>query len=383
MSYRRDRATDESDGGNAIGPIIGTRRPRYEILHDVLGEWIARQPANEDLYFFVNVGSVLRQLFSEYTVAKLTRGELNRHPRALAAELVNIAGHYRNYAWKHFGRRSTVLMYHSTQKCTAKLEASPDYKANFYAKQLGGAAPEYDVVRAYTQFNLKVARQVTEFIPHVHIVDTGPVDPEAWPWAVASEGRVNGSAVVLSSWDADLQYALSPGVDAMTGREWAVLRASGDHSRLIAAETLFHELLRKTKTAEDVISKLAAGHFPYALALAGDDDLGAAGIPKFGMSRAAKYVGKAAGEGLLAPDAPNLSALLESGLSEEQQAVASRCWSLLVHDHYYSQVVQESDLSAIDAQMVNRSGLAELEKANAQYFGGILNLELLFAGEGY
>ena len=33
--------------------------------------------------------------------------------------------------------------------------------------------------------------------------------------------------------------------------------------------------------------------------------------------------------------------------------------------------------------MVNRSGLAELEKANAQYFGGILNLELLFAGEGY
>ena len=382
MSYRRDRASDESDGGNAIGPIIGTRRPRYEILHDVLGEWIGRQPANEDLYFFVNIGSVLRQLFSEYTVAKLTRGELNRHPRALAAELVNIAGHYRNYAWKHFGRHSTVLMYHSTQKCVVKLEVSPDYKANFYAKQLGGAAPEYDVVRAYAQFNLKVARQVTEFIPHIHIVDTGSVDPEAWPWALASEGRVNGSAIVLSSWDTDLQYALSPGADAMTGREWAVLRASGDHSRLITAETLFHELLRKTKTAEDVISKLAAGHYPYALALSGDDDLGVPGIPKFGMSRAAKYVGKAAGEGLLAPDAPNLSALLESGLSDEQKAVVSRCWSLLVHDEY-AQGLPQSNLSAIDAQMVNRSGLAELEKANAQYFGGILNLELLFAGEGY
>lgn len=383
MSYRQGRPTEESDGGNAIGPIIGTRRPRYEILHDVLGDWVARQPANEDIFFFINIGSVLRQLYSEYTVAKLTRGELNRHPRAMAAELVNIAGHYRNFVWKHHNRRSTVVMYHSSQRCSEKLAISPDFKANFYAKQLGGAAPEFDVVRAYAQFNIKVARQVSEYIPHVHIVDTGETDPEAWPWALAAEGRVPGSAVVLSSWATDLQYALSPGVDTLSGREWAVLRASGEHTRLVTAETLFFELLRKTKTAEDVIAKLRAGHYPYTLALAGDDDLGAPGIPKFGMSRAAKHVGKAAAEGLLSPEAPNLSALLEGGkLSTEQAADATRCWQLLVHD-YYAASIQESALSAIDAQMVNRSGLAELEKANAQYFGGILNLELLFAGEGY
>jgi hypothetical protein len=40
-------------------------------------------------------------------------------------------------------------------------------------------------------------------------------------------------------------------------------------------------------------------------------------------------------------------------------------------------------MAAIDAQMVNRSGIGELEKANAQYFGGALNLSLLFAGEEY
>lgn len=384
MSYRQSRGPIESDGGSAIGPLIGQRRPRYEILHDVLGAWLGAQPAGEDVFFFVNIGSVLRQLFSEYTVAKLTRGELNRHPRALAAELVNIAGHYRNYAWKHFGRRSTVLLYHSTQRCAVKTALSAEYKANFYAKQLGGATPEFDVVRAYAQFNLRVARQITEFIPHVHLVDTGPVDPEAWPWTVAAEGRVSGSAVVLSSWDTDLQYALSPGAEEMSGREWAVLRASGDHSRLVTSATLFDEVLRKTKTGGEVSAHLRPGHFLYALALAGDDDLGAPGLARFGMSRAAKLVGKAAAEGRLAADAPNLAALLEGGgLSEEQQAAASRCWGLLVHDTYCAWDVAGSDLAAIDVQMVNRAGFSELEKANAKYFSGGLNLELLFAGEGY
>ncbi len=383
MSYRQDRASEESDGGNAIGPLLGVKRPRYDVLHDVLGDHMNALPAGEDVFFFINVGSILRQLFSEYSVAKLTRGELNRHPRQLAAELLNIAGHYRNYAYKHFGRNSTVVLYHSSKKCESKLAVDPEFKANFYAKQLGGAAPEFDVVRAYTQFNLKVATQVATFIPHIHVVDTGKVDPEAWPWAVASEGRVQGSAIVISSWDADLQYALSPGSDPMSGRSWAVFRASGEHSRLVTAENLFREVLRKSKTGDEIAEQLTAGHFPYVLALAGEDDLGTAGIPKFGMARAAKHVAKCAAEGQLAGESPNLNALLEDGrLTDEQKAVASRCWSLLVHESYAS-TLQPSDLSVIDAQMVNRSGLAELEKANAQYFGGGLNLELLFAGEGY
>jgi hypothetical protein len=368
---------------SAIGPLIGMRRPRYEILHDVLAPFIQSQQPDGELYFFVNIGSVLRQLFSEYTVAKLTRGELNRHPRSLAGELVNIAGHYRNYAYKHFGRRSTVVMYYSSERCPVKLETRPDFKSHFYAKQIGGAAPEFDVVRTYAQFNLKVAQQVTTFIPHVHLVDTGLVDPEPWPWAVAAEGRVQGSAVVVSSWDTDLQYALSPGSDPLSGREWAVLRASGEHSRLITADSIFSELLRKSKTGADVAAKLSPGHFPYVLALAGEDDLGASGIPKYGMSRAAKHVAKCAEEGRLSADAPNLEALLESGgLSNENVEIVKRCWKNLVHADYAARITS-TEMSAIDAKMVNRSGLAELEKANAQYFGGALNLELLFAGEGY
>jgi hypothetical protein len=373
----------EPEDEGVLGPLLGVKRPRYDILHDVIGDHMGRLPAGEDVFFFINVGSVLRQLFSEYSVAKLTRGELNRHPRQLASELLNIAGHYRNYAYKHYGRNSTVVMYHSSKKSEDKLALDPEFKANFYAKQLGGAAPEFDVVRAYVQVNLKIAAQVATFIPHVHFVDTGSVDPEPWPWAVAAEGRVQGSAIVVSSWDTDLQYALSPGADPLSGRSWAVLRASGEHSRLVTAENLFQEVLRKSKTGEEVAAQLSAGHLPYVLALAGEDDLGVSGIPKFGMARAAKHVAKCASDGLLAPDSPNLPALLEDGrLSDEQKSIAQRCWGLLVHDSYASQLPAFS-LSSIDAQMINRSGLAELEKANAQYFNGGLNLELLFAGEGY
>jgi hypothetical protein len=384
MGYNSNRSTDESDDGSSvIGPLIGARRPRYDVLYDVIGDFVARQPIDEDLFIFVDLMSALRHFFSEYSTAQLTRGELNRHPRQLAAELLNIAGHYRNYVWKHHGRRSTVLMYHSTAKCPAKLAVSPDFKANVYAKRIGGAGPEYDVIRGYVAFNLRIAKQIAERIPHVHVIDTGETDPEAWPWALAREGRVVGSALVLSSWAADYQYALGPGVDPMSGREWGVLRASGEHSRLVLRDGLVGEVLRKSKTGEEIASKLAPEHFLYMLALAGDDDLGAPGIPKFGMAKAAKHIAKCVAEGRLPPGSPSLEALLEDGRIPDGQAEAvERCWRLLVHDSYAPTVSQEA-MAAIDAQMVNRSGIGELEKANAQYFGGALNLPLLFAGEEY
>ena len=375
--------SNPDDGSSVIGPLVGLRRPRYDVLHDVIGDFVSRQPADEDLFIFVDLMSTLRHFFSEYSTAQLTRGELNRHPRQLAAELLNIAGHYRNYVWKHHGRRSTVIMYHSTAKCAEKLAVSSDFKANVYAKRIGGAGPEYDVVRNYVAFNLKVAKEISNRIPHVHVVDTGGVDPEAWPWALAREGRVVGSALLLSSWESDYQYALGPGVDPMSGREWGVLKASGDHSRLVLRDGLVGEVLRKSKTGEEVAAKLAPEHFLYMLALSGDDDLGAPGIPKFGMAKAAKHIAKCVSEGRLPPGSPSLEALLEDGRIPEGQAeTVGRCWNLLVHDAYAGRISQEA-MSGIDAQMINLSGLVELEKANAQYFGGALSLELLFAGENY
>jgi hypothetical protein len=381
MSSSRNYGVPESD--SALGPLIGLRRPRYEILHDVLGEFISAQNPENELYFFVNLNTILRQLFSEHAVAKLTRGEFNRHPRQLAAELLNVGGHYRNFAFKHYGRRTTVIMYYSSEKCEEKLALNPDFKSNMYAKRIGGAGPEFDVIRNYVNFNLETAKKVAQFIPHLHLVDTGAVDPEPWPWALASEGRLNGSAIVLSSWAADLQYALGPGNSGNEGYQWAVLRASGDHSRLITRDTIMSEALRETKTGEEVAAQLEPGHYLYTLAMAGEDDLGVPGIPKFGMSKAAKHIAKQVGLGRMPGGSPNLAALSEEGgLDEGKNEAAALAWKLLVHQDYAS-TIPSSAMSEIDTQLINRSGLAEIEKTNATFFEGRLSLELLYAGEGY
>jgi hypothetical protein len=148
-----------SDDSSALGSLIGPKRPKYEILHEILGPYIAEHAIDEELFVFINVNSILRQFFSEYSVSRLTRGELNRHPRLLAAELLNIAGHYRNFSYRHYNRNATVLMYYSSQKCDAKLAIDPSYKSGFYNKRLGGAPGEFDVVRSYTNFNLTGLRK--------------------------------------------------------------------------------------------------------------------------------------------------------------------------------------------------------------------------------
>ena len=378
MSYHKP-----SEDSSALGSLIGPKRPKYEVLHEILGSYISEHAIDEELFVFINVNSVLRQFFSEYSVSRLTRGELNRHPRLLAAELLNIAGHYRNFSYRYYNRNATILMYYSSQKCSDKLEISDSYKSGFYNKRLGGAPGEFDVVRSYTNFNLTVAKKVSERIPHIHLVDTGNVDPEAYPWILHSEGRVTGPAIVISNWVTDLQYPLLSDTSGISGREWAVLRASGDHSRLIRYDDILAEVLRKTKTADDLITNLAPAHIQYMLALTGDEDLDVTGIPKYGMARAAKHVGKQTLLGKLSPVAPSLTSLLEDGgLTKEYADIAATTWQLLCHEHY-SKNVSQADLATIDAQLINRSGLLELEKANAQYFENALSLEMLFAGEGY
>jgi hypothetical protein len=371
------------EGQSALGSLIGLRRPRYDVLDEVLAPFLDAQTTGEDLYVFINLNSALRQLFSEYTVAKLTRGELNRHPRVLAAELVNLAGHYRNYAWKMFNKRTTVLLYHSTCRCDRKIAVSADYKERLYAKRLGPVADEYEVIRRYVAFNLLIARELFDRVPHMHLVDTGQIDPEAWPETLLAAGRVPGPSLILSSWNCDLAYAARP-AEVGSGRGIAVIKAAGDHTRVITHEGVFLEALRGSKTAEALSSRLDPGHFPYVLTLAGEEDLGVRGIQKVGMSRAAKLVADRVAEGRLPPDAPSLGALLEDGkIAVENHSIVEASWRLLVHTSHAAEV-QPAEEASIDAQLVNRSGIGELEQANAKYFhGSPVNLEMCYAGETY
>ena len=383
MSYHRPPRSTEGD--SALGPMLGIRRPRYEVLNEHLAPWLALQPTDNDLAVFINLTSTLRHLFSEFSVAKLSRGELNRHPRLLAAELVNIAGHYRHYAHRFFGLPTTVFLYHSSRPCASKLELDPGYKAAVYAKrtEAGAAGGEYEVLRRYVEFNVGLAKTVFERIPHAHLVDTGEVDPEAWPMTLLAESRVRGPSLVVSSYACDLQYALGDPSQPL-GPACAVLHANGDHTRVVTRGTLLAEALRSSKTGAELAGRLAPEHFLYLLALAGDEDLGVRGIQKVGMAKAARLVAKAVESGRLPPDAPGIAQLVEDGnLPPDAVDDVRRAWQLLVHQSYASTVPPHL-LSAIDAQIVNRSGLGELEQANARFFEGVLNLEMAFAGEtGY
>ena len=376
---RRSNFQQSSEGQSALGPLIGVRRPKYEILHDVLGPFIDANPGEEDIFLFINLNSALRQFFSEYATARLTRGELNRNPRMLAAELMNVAGHYRNYVWKYYGRPTTIAFYHSTEKCAAKLAALPSYKETLYSKRMSGegASGELAMLRGYVDFNIKVAKTVAEYTPNVYVVDTGRIDPEAWPWAIMEEGRVTGPAVVMSSWASDLQYALRDGV--------GVLRAAGDHSRLVTTEGVIHEALRESKNREELAERLRPNHLLYLLALAGDDGLCVDGIQKTGLAKAAKLIDKRIQQGGLPSDAPSLTTLIEDGgLPEDVHRVVSEAWNALVHRDYVA-ALGEHELAALDPQMVDRSSLGELERANSTYFQQTpLHLDMLFAGEtGY
>lgn len=386
-TFRRPSAQPQGlpdDGSSVIGPLIGMRRPRYEILHDVLDPFLQVLPQDEDLFIFVNLTSMLRSFFSEYNAAQLTRSEMNRYPRALASELMNIAGHYRNFAWKHHGIRTIVLLYHSSVPCDDKVAIDPAFKSSLYSKRVTeGAGNEFDAIRRYVNYNIKVAKELAVRIPNVHVVDTGDIDPEAWPWALAAEGRIEGSALVLSAWTSDLQYAVIPHNERILGREWAVLNPSKENTKLYTRDNVILAAIKDSKKKDDIAPMLDPSHILYMLALAGYSDLGVTGLPKVGIVKAAQMIATLVTKGRLPATAPSLTALLEElELPEEHRQIVEKCWKLLTYDDYVHTIPPEK-LATLDTQFVNLSGLGEIEKANATFFGGGLNLELLFAGENF
>lgn len=377
---------DDSDSTDALGPLMGARRPKYETLNDVLAPWIEMQPLGEELVIFINVPSILRHLFNDHALARLTRGELNRSPRNLTAELINIGAHYRNYVAKYFQRPSVVIFYYSSVPCAAKVAINPDFKSAMYSRRLEATAyvpvPEYESIRRYVAYNLRLTKVIMQRIPNMHLVDTRTIDPEAWPAALMNEGRVKGAALVVSSFDTDLQYAAGiPGQSL--AYDTAVFRANGDHSRLVTADTTIMEFMRasKAKTATDLTLVLAPAHIVYLLALTGDESVSVDGVQKMGVIRSGSFVAKGVASGRLPPDAPSLQALLdEGGLPEGAEDVVRRAWGTLIH-HTYVGTVSPAEMALVDQDIVNLSGLGELERVNAEQFNGRLNLEMAFAGE--
>ncbi len=375
----------QDDGGllSPVGPLVGTRRPRYDVLNEELGRFIASNcPKGSDLTFFINIGHALRQFFSAYTTQRLSEYELRHHPRVLAGELINLAAHYRHYAWSRFGVHTTVALYHSTKRCPQRLAALEGYKSTYYSKRVDPNPPgEYAMVRKYVDQNVEMARLFCRRVPSVYVVDTGELDAEAWPWAMMATDQVRGPAVVVSGWESDAQYALAPDlIPEMAMRPVVVLRASGERTVLVGRETAVDFLLRKSKTADDLAQGLSPSHALYLIAMSGEADLGVDGVPKVGAAKAAKMIQDAVRSGRLPGGSPSLEALQEeTGIRSDELAGSWRC---LVHRDYAREFATPSVMSSIEQQLVDLSGLGELEKVNNEYFADApVNLGMLMAGE--
>jgi hypothetical protein len=361
---------------SAIGSFIGMRRPRYELLDDLLPDIINSSPIGKDIFLFINLNSILKQLYSEYTTAKVSKSELQRNPRMLSAELLNLVGHYRNYIYKYFNRNTSIFLYHSTEYCDDKLLIYPEYKSKFYSKRLSTDAElgEFKLIKGYVDYNIKIAQTVCKKIPNLYLVDTGKIDPEAFPAILNLEGRVDGTNIIMSSWYTDLQYAIKPNT--------YVLKANGDHTKLIGFDNLLDEAYKDVKEKNFIELNFSQDYFPFTLALAGDSDLGSAITPKYGIGKAFKQISKIIANGHI--DSIDLF-VEECNLSEAQKSIVEINWKLLNHDAYGNEVLikRQDILANIDLQLVNLSCISDIEKVNIDYFNGSLNLDMIFAGEDF
>jgi hypothetical protein len=371
---------NNDDNSPVISSLLGSKRPKYDILNENLGKYIINYciPYEEqEIAFFFNLDNLFKLLYNDYASAKLTRGQFKRYPFAFAFELFQIIGHFRNYVFTRFGLNATILFYYSSYKCTDKLKISQEYKEKIYLKRIDSVHSEYSLLTENIKLNLELASSIIDRIPNTYLVNTLDIDPEVWPYIFIKEGNVNCTSFIASIYETDYQYLCMESEFPCN-----LLKLNADHTRLYTNSSLFQQILKEIKSLKDNAHNIDINLIPYIVALTGCSDLGINGIPKMGIGRAVSKVIKAKEAGIIGDGKASKESLIN--IDPKYKSELEISWELGNYENYYSKFITPTKMIDVQKQIKDIHEPGIIEKINSKYFvNDPIDVRMVFAGEDY
>ena len=367
MEQRREATPIES--------IVFSMMPNYKKLDESLGQYILRNIEDEnDITLFISLDFLMSSIFSSYIEERLN---YNQHENLvtgdLAIALCNLAAHYKFYLYTRHELNATIALYFSFTPPPVKLQANSDYRSKFYNRFTD---PTKAHIKSYLASELELAFHILTRVQDTYLVNTGTIDPFAWPYVMLEEDMIPSKLVaIISNKDIDYQYAALNDV--------ALLRVKGNNANLITRWGLINYLIKNAKgdTTEQK-SYLKADHILYLLALSGDTEFNVPGLTKVGMLKATKAITKLIKEkGKLPADNPNLPSLLEEiTLKDNEKELIEQSWACLIH-HDYVLNLTEAEKTKVETQLIDIVSYHELEELSSNLINGNrLNLRMLLTG---
>jgi hypothetical protein len=191
----------------------------------------------------------------------------------IAADVINVIGHYRNFLFKYYGKRSRFYLLYSEEECRDITSSHPDYRYEYYQSRFSSDenAAKINIVKKA----IFVINKVCSIIPNVLYLNTSDYD-ELIYFKKICEMTPKNELVFLLSNDYLLYQCLGDNIFAIT--------VEGIHSELIDKNNAIHRILKKDNF------NFSCNMIPMMFTLAGLQKYSIGNIAGFGNIRAANII---------------------------------------------------------------------------------------------
>jgi hypothetical protein len=320
-------------------------RPAYSVLRERMGDAMTDVRYSQNVNLIIDVKQLFRKAFRKGCgYDDVGTFDSAMAVEAISSEMLNVAGHYRNFLFKEYGKYTTIYFLYSTGKCEAIQRVIPSYKESFYKKYIDGI--DGDSIRPNIVSRVaKAVRLVAAKVPHCYFIDTTEFDEHAVARWICAKSLPSDACVILSNDEAFL---------CQVRGKVMVLSAKGPDSELIREGGAMARFLgRENKNISDAM-------LLTLISLSGDERCSVKGIPGIGPATAAKIVGGLIASGRLV-DAEHLDFPLKRDMLDPSKATEKA-----VADGLASAAASYEVLGGSHMMLRNEGRIADLVASSAR-----------------
>lgn len=356
--------------------ILHSKKTKYIVLDQILKKHI--KPECENVNIFIDINSILKTLYQP-SILEIFNSLNVKEKYLISSEILNIAAHYRHYFYSRIGKYTTFYYYMSSEKCQSLLNIFPGYKKDIYNKYLDLKSPVFGNINTLLSKNLKIAFLISEYLPHIYMIDTKEVESNIVPYHfIRDEDPEKDMSIIITDDIVQFQSVLfNPSTIIMTPK--------GDRSEIITQDNLMEQLTKTNKTHPE--HSLINEFYPHILSMAGHKRYSIDGVSRFGNLRTIKFFNDELSKGNISNlRYDSMESLTNSlDISESHKKIMNRNFKLLDIKTIYNFSTTVGDRTKlIDDRIFNRIDAKSLRYMNDKYFQVYpLDLEYLMEGEDY
>jgi hypothetical protein len=362
----------------SIESILNSKKIRYENFSKIISNHLP--DSNSLVILFVDVFSILRNLYQQ-EMTELFRTLPFDKKFSIAAELINLAAHYKHYFWSRHNIWTEFYFYYSSEPCRYLKKIFPDYNKTMYEKLYNGTNPVYSQLNETIMNNIRVAKMISEYIPYVYFIDTMGVDPKIFPYLVNKRAEMS---------DVSLEIILSNDLMAyqhvLTNDKFVIQTVKSEKSEIIDRTNLY-AVAGKSEKLNNI--NIIPEFYPYILSISGVDKYEIRGKYGVGVIKACQMVKKWIDEGViqnipyLDPDT-FIEGIMKSKKPSEEIATLIKNNFPLISLQESSSHTTLADWIKLETQIVDKNDAESLRYINDKYFSRTqIHLQELTEGENY